>query len=454
MKRSWLWWVLLVVLLAVIGRACAQETPKDDAFSRLQFDRLAAKHADVLKYAAALQGKPTALKGLQDLRAVIHTHSFLSHDSRGTLEQMTAAAKATGTQVVMLSDHTSKEHDYYREGFKGMHDGVLFIPGAETRGFLVYPRSPLDPAAPPTAQALIDAVLKTGGVIFASHIEGWPENAWSVTNLTGTEAYNTHFELKRRPEFADLDRNPVKLLTLIKAVEKYPREGFGALQSYMKEYLALVDRETQMRRLTLVSANDSHANTGITIKGGENGKVVITDPLGEKLTETDAAMVRMLGISLPENLQPGQVGFTFLLDTYERSFGYTSTHLLAKGLDEDSVFAALKAGHTYLAFDWIAEPRGFSFALWDPANPNQPPAAIMGGQYPFRAGLNLQAAVPLPARLRLFRNGQPVPLPEPEALKSQLKFPLAERGVYRLEAWLPLGDEVLPWILSAPIYVQ
>ena len=456
MHRNWWLLLALVALLALVLPAGGEAPAKDDVFSRLTPDRLAAKHADVVKYAAARKHLNTlGNAGWQDVRAVIHAHCFISHDSRGTLEQFIAAAKATNTKVVMMSDHPSQTKDYFKDGFSGMHEGVLFFPGAEARGFLIYPRVPLDPDAYQDRQALVDAVLATKGVIFASHIEEWPEAAWALNGMTGSEMYNTHFELKRRPEFADIERNPAKLLALIKGAEKFSHEAFGAIQSPMTEYLTVLDRETQKHKLTMVAANDSHANFGITVKGTEQkGMVVLEDPLGSKLGELDANMVAMLGIPLPKELAPGQVGFSFLLDTYERSFQHTSTHIWVPKLEPEAVLGSLRGGITYVAFDWIADPTGFLFFLNDPSANVQPPARLMGGEVSMKPGMTLGAVLPLPAQLRLVRNGQPVPLPEPEALKDRLKFPVTEKGTYRLEAWLPVGDEVLPWIYSGPIYVR
>src|SRR5213079_2733334 len=75
----------------------------------------------------------------KDYRAALHVHSALSHDSRGTIDEIVAAAKATGTSVVMFTEHPAEHYDYFKDGHQGTKDGVLLIPGAETKGFLVFP---------------------------------------------------------------------------------------------------------------------------------------------------------------------------------------------------------------------------------------------------------------------------------------------------------------------------
>jgi len=444
------WWLPLLALAAALPALAAQTS----MFDRLALDRLAAKHADVVRYAAARKSLPPP-QGLQDLRAIIHVHSFLSHDSRGTKQQIAAAAKASGTRVVMLSDHVSKEHDYYRDGFQGTYEGVLFIPGAETRGFLLYPQAPLDPTQPASQQALLDAVLATGGVAFASHVEGWPTSDWPLVGLTGMELYNHHYDRVDRAEMRELEdamtERPVatpdataKMVLLAKALRQYPQETFAFVQDVATPYLAAFDRESQRHRLTAISANDTHAHWGVVVKAGPNGTLISQGPLGDPMAALDPAQ---LGDLLPAAPTPGQTVFELLLDSYERSFRHTSTHLLAPALDPEHVLQALRMGHAYVAFDWIADPRGFSFQAQGAGHP-----VLMGDEVALRSGLTLTAALPLPAQLRLLRNGAPVPLPA--APSARLSHRVTQPGVYRLEAHLSVGGEMFPWIYSNPIYVR
>src|SRR5207244_12141242 len=69
---------------------------------RLSADYLKQAHADVEAFARARQ--PVALKtGYNDYRCVIHAHSYLSHDSRGTIQEVAAAAKSAGVDAVFLT---------------------------------------------------------------------------------------------------------------------------------------------------------------------------------------------------------------------------------------------------------------------------------------------------------------------------------------------------------------
>src|SRR5688500_6356200 len=62
-----------------------------------------------------------------DYRAVIHVHAEDSNHTKGTRAEVLAAAKKVGVDVVMFSDHRGPKPATWR----GLKDGVLFIPGSE-----------------------------------------------------------------------------------------------------------------------------------------------------------------------------------------------------------------------------------------------------------------------------------------------------------------------------------
>ena len=69
--------------------------------------------------------------GLREFRAVYHCHSFLSHDSDGSLDEITTAARDLGFNVVFLNDHY--EPGNIRRSPRDLHNEILVIPGVETR---------------------------------------------------------------------------------------------------------------------------------------------------------------------------------------------------------------------------------------------------------------------------------------------------------------------------------
>jgi hypothetical protein len=176
-KMNWKtfpWWPGLLI----ISQVWAQEVPESlaDWWSLPFLERL---HAVRQEWAA--QRQPVRLDdGLEEYRAVIHCHSLFSHDSRGTLEELVAAAHATGTQVVMMTEHPAKERDVYAEGWHGLHEGVLFLPGAETRNLLVWPRTLRDQWEAPSRQAFVERLRGDGGLVLICHPDSFDERGGTV----------------------------------------------------------------------------------------------------------------------------------------------------------------------------------------------------------------------------------------------------------------------------------
>lgn len=438
---------LVAIALLMVACAGARADNTDAVFERLKPANLAAVHQGVVDFRKTLAA-PAGNDGYQDLRAVIHSHSLLSHDSRGTLEQMVEGAKASGTDVVMLSDHPSQQHNVITEGFSGLHDGVLFFPGAETRNNLIYSPVSIDPAAPQTEQALIDLVDAKGGTIFLSHVEEIKD--FNLTGLTGMEIYNTHYGLIDAPGLAQAAgaQNPqqaARLLTLIQAIRLYPTEAFAALSFRQDVYLRPFDALSQKYRLTAIAAPDSHSNTGIVLKMAEGGKVVMEDVLGEQIRVMEASQVPFPGL-VRKDAKPGDVLFKLQLDPYAVSMGHVGTYVLAKQLSADDFLTGLRAGHAYIGFDWIGSAKGFRFTAVDAGKP----VGMMGDEVKLAPGLSLVATLPGAALARLYRNGEAAG----EVTGREAKWAVSQPGVYRVEAYVTLGGEPRPWIFSNPIYVR
>ena len=62
------------------------------------------------------------------------------------------------------------------ESWRGLHDGVLFIPGSEERGFLLYPAHSIMDRMEEPLRPFIKTVTADGGLIFLSHIEERPDH--------------------------------------------------------------------------------------------------------------------------------------------------------------------------------------------------------------------------------------------------------------------------------------
>ncbi len=409
-------------------------------------DRL--KIPELKKLRAAIQllredREPVTLEsGYTDYRAILHAHSHWSHDSNATPEEVREGAKKAGVKIVMFTEHPADSYDYFKDGNRGLTDGVLFIPGAESNGLLNYPLASVKDQPIESPQQAVDIVRETGGQVFLCHLEERMD--WDLDNLTGSEIYNTHADVKDEPRLYAALANPLKVMGLIAAFEQYPQESFAALQNYPADYLHRWDELCQKHPLTGVAANDSHHNQGLHAFIADDGKLQVNDGLDEPVLTLDPEDKPAVKALIGEK-QPGDTLFKLDLDPYERSFGHVSTHLLMNELTEEATREALVAGRAYVAFDWIADPTGFVFQGREGETIHP-----MGSEIESSKELTLEAAAPLPATFKLLRNGSEVTT----SVGRTFEYMPTEPGNYRLEVWVNLPDGPQIWILSNPLYVS
>jgi hypothetical protein len=428
-------------ILAVLAWAMGFSTASADMIDRLRPARLRAVH-EAIEVFKQQRRQVQLTSGYQDVRTLLHVHSAFSHDSRGTTDEIVAAAHEAGVRVILFSEHPASSYDYFLDGHRGLKNGVLLIPGAETNGFLAYPRQSIQAQQTESPQEFANLVRSTEGLIFLCHLEERMD--WEVAGITGTEIYNTHADFKDEITFIAALRSPLTMLSLAAAVKQYPQEVFGALLDYPADYLQRYDQLCQRARHTGVAGNDSHHNQAYRAKILDDGKVLIEDALGTKIARLDPDELAPLKL-LTAGRKPGDMIFNLDLDPYARSFRHVSTHLFLQEVSENEVRNALTMGRAYVAFDWIADPTGFVYRA-DRGEQNWP----IGSEVPFADDLYLRAEAPLEGRFKLMRDGRLAA----EQNGASLEFLLDKPGVYRVEVWLNLAGEDRPWILSNPIYVR
>ena len=233
---------------------------RGDAIDRLKPDYLKSLHATIesLKH----DRQPVSLPSkFVDYRAAMHVHSGLSHDSRSKIEEIIAAAKKVGVKVLLFTEHPAPHHDYFKEGHRGMMDGVLMIPGYEYQGLLAFPKASVPPGIDADPQGCVDVVRKTGGQVFLCHLEERMD--WDLKGLTGSEIYNLHADFKDETRLIKSMRSPLGLLTLLPISRQYPQETMAALMDYPADYLRRYDELCLKEKLTGIAANDSHHNQGL-----------------------------------------------------------------------------------------------------------------------------------------------------------------------------------------------
>jgi hypothetical protein len=437
--------LLLLAAAAFLGATEARPAPLAE---RLRPERLRATHEAVERL--AYQWRPVELAwpgGLRDVRALIHVHSSLSYDSRGSLDEIVAGARSVGAQVVMFAEHPAGDRvDPLADGHSGLRDGVLLVPGAEASGLLLFPAGRLEGPATngqPTKspRELIERTVATGGLAFLSHLEE-PGRIF-LPALAGCEIYNTHADAKDELRLSEVLRAPELLAALASGASQFPQETFAAIQDYPADYLRRWDQASGDAKLTGIAANDAHHNLVFEVRAAGENRFELVDPFGKRLfafsNETLASLRELLPADIGQRLP-----WRFDLDPYERTFRYVSTHLLARDVTRDEVFAALRSGRAYVAFDWLADPTGFVF-LARSGEATFP----MGSTVAWRDGLTFEAGAPLPCRFELFRDGRPVERREGRSAR----FEVSQPGLYRLEAWLVVAGEERLWIVSNAVRI-
>ena len=437
-----------LLALTIAASAVAQDPPKRirTNLERLAPERLKATHDDVDKLKREWKAVPP-VKGLVDYRCILHAHADDSTHTGGTLKEMLADAKKAGVHCILLSDHYRPPSDFIDDRWRGLKDGVLFIPGSEVRGFLVHPMKSILNRMELKGPDFIETVTDGDGLIFLSHLEERRDHP--VEGLTGLEIYNRHWDAKQDKlsllALGFMLTDPKQLVTLEQSVKDYPDEVFAFQCEHPKLYLDKWDEGLKRKRLTGVAANDCHHNQILTVKMVDDSTVLVGTNVDE-----DAKMQRITASLRPgiremtKGRKSGDILARVDTDPYFRSFRNSSTHVLAPKLDEASIRAAFKAGRAFVAHEWMGDATGFRFE-------SERPTAMMGDEPKLEAGIKLTARSPLPCLMRLLRDGKEVSRQEG---MRELIFEVKEAGAYRVECWLKLDGEHRPWIYSNPIRIR
>jgi hypothetical protein len=231
-----------------------------------------------------------------------------------------------------------------------------------------------------------------------------------VDGPTGLEIYNRHWDAKQDKlgllALAMKLTDPVQVAELKDAVRLYPNEFFAFQCDYPKVYLQKWDEGTKQKRLTGVAANDCHHNQVFIVKMLDAETVLLGTNVDEDKKMRKLTTASRPGIpEMTRGRKPGDILVKLDVDPYVVSFRNSSTHVLAPKLEEGAIRTALKAGHAFVAHDWMCDTTGFRFEADDAGGKR---VAIQGDAVPLTGGLKLTAKLPLPAHVRLLRHGEEV----------------------------------------------
>jgi hypothetical protein len=340
-------------------------------------------------------GAPSPMgRGLLELRVAFHVHCHLSHDSKGRIEDIARAARNLGIDTVILNDHY--EPGNIARAPRGIVHGVLFVPGVEMRldgggSILSAPLAADFPKRGPSSSERLAEFERQGSVNVIGHAE--QVTNWDAGPFHGFEVYNLHAEFSTTSKWKILGR-----LFYLRA-----DPFFEASIRHPAANLAAWDRElARGRRLAPLGGHDAHAN------------------------------VVVLGITL---------------GTYPEMLRLFSTRILAREWTPQGIAEAIRAGRTFLVFDFLGDGTGFTFTYGEPGTPASD-RAILGEEVEWAEGDTLGVTLPAGAAgaaSRVIKDG--TILLETDASRFELAAP--GPGVYRVE----VQTEGRTWIISAPIYL-
>jgi hypothetical protein len=373
-------------------------------------------------------------------RGELHLHSYWSHDSKGTINDLVSAAKLRNINFLFLTDHPHGNQDTFPRGYKGMYDGVLVEPGSEKQGFDAWP---LQDSVIVDWKIDKDTVAKNlvakGGMVFYAHTEE-PHN-WSNQWYQGMEIYNFHTVVKGK-------KSTFPILTdfLINGY-KYRAWAYNGLFERQTPILARWDSLNTHRKIVGFSAVDEHENVNIRARYTGDGNVqwmgINTKPIGTmKLRWWNRWLFG----------KPDQSGWTFrwmLVNTYETSFNNSVNYVFADSLTVPNISRHMIAGHHFTAFRFLADATGFCFFGEGTEGKMR---GLMGDSIKVGDLAKLAAISPYPGRFTLIRDGKIVDTTPDEVYNYNYNNNL-QKGAYRLEVEVKPGKEWLPWIYTNPIYL-
>ncbi|MBI5648407.1 MAG: PHP domain-containing protein [Ignavibacteriae bacterium] len=327
----------------------------------------------------------------------IHIHSVYS-DGTGRIPDIARAASEVGLDFIMMSDHNTLKAK--KDGLEGWRDNVMVLIGYEINDrhdrnhYLAFG---LDSTVGVriTAQEYVRRVKERGGVGFLAHPDEkrghmpehppYPWTAWDSEDFDGIEIWN---HMSEWMEGLTPDNKLQRFLHPLKSIV-----------SPSTETLARWDALNRIRPVSGIGGVDAHAHKA--------------DVLGFFDVEVFPYKVMFRSIHthvlLDEELRRNDAGF------FEE--------------DKWRIYEALRAGRSFIANSYHADPRGFDFHATAHRRKVYPGATL---QHRPGESIKITARASERAELRLYCNGTLVHTVNGKEMQYRADVP----GAYRAEAWL------------------
>lgn len=382
--------------------------------------------------------KPYNYLNKTDYKGVLHAHSYWSHDSRGILIEILPAAKKAALDFIFLSDHARSQLDTFPRAYHGVYDNVIIESGTEKSGLMVSPMRSVTLNWEQPKDSLIKGVVNSGGLVLYVHTE--EKHDWDNPDYQAMEIYNIHTDL--------IDEEDGFTPLIVNAIingSKYKHWGMREIFDEQKIILARWDSINQFKKVVGMAAVDAHNNQNIRARYTKDGLVEWVGPNAKTTSIVTPGWKEKLLLSEPD--EAGWV-FKFETDTYFHSFNFVNTHVFCDTLSNINIKDNLIAGHAFIAFESLANAKGFQYFSTDS---KQEVNAIMGDSIAVATVNKLKAVSPYPVYFQLIKDGDVI-----DNAGDQYSYEYEGEvtpGNYRLEAYINLKGEQVPWIYTNPITV-
>ncbi|HHL72814.1 MAG TPA: hypothetical protein ENJ29_09900 [Bacteroidetes bacterium] len=344
------------------------------------------------------------------LSGAVHIHSRHS-DGSGWLSRIQQAARNTGLDFILLTDHNDT---VLADSVSGSTEPVM-LAGAELSlqaGHLLLYGGPrvrdgFREQDFGGQQALLDSMEQNSGFAIVAH-PFHPKISWKDSisrRIAGIEVINADVEWR--------NDSPLKLLRAIFALPFYDHAMNSLLDMPHKE-LALLDSLSQRQPVAAIGSVDAHARI--------------------KLSKT----------------------MFWRFPSYEKNFRLVQTALVVPDSstgDSTAVVEALKRGNTIAGYAAFGDLRQISIWLDSTDGPLPPGSVATPGEGPV---LRVQTPAGYAVSVRLYQNGIRIR----ESNSNDIRWPVEKPGVYRvvvlqLRRQFPfLSRSEIAWAFSSPFYMH
>ncbi len=371
-------------------------------------------------------------------KGVIHAHTYWSHDSRGTIQEILAAAKKAELEFIFNSDHKRHQLDSFPRGYHGVYDHIILESGTEhSTGLMISPFDSMVVDWNKPEEEIIHQVVQNGG--FAMYVHTEDEHEWNNPDYQAMEIYNIHTDL--------LDENGILPFVINSTInsQQYMHWAYRELFDEQTEIHANWDQLNNKRKIVGIGAVDAHNNQNFRARYLDNGQVEWVGPNADTLVIREPNWFDR--ILLKESDEFGW-SFKWELDPYFNSYNFVNNHVFCDTLTNINIKDHVVRGHLFVSFESLAPAKGFQyFAL----NNRDSVTAILGDSVKLVNVDVLKVVSPFPVKFELFKDGKIIEESQ-EAYEFESNA-IDQEGNYRIVARLRFEENWIPWIYTNPIYV-